>query len=242
MKIILNDINILKSPFEAITKIVHEIHMEIDSEGIRADAIDSSHVTFVHLNISEEGFDVFEVEKPQKICFDTEEFLKYLKRVGKDSLLELSVDANYLIIHSEGNTNKTFKLKLIEMDDMVPGIPEIDYPMTVDMPTKIFKEICMDIIEFSQKIRISNDGNIIRFDAFGDFTDAEIEYVFQNNKGEQYSSVYDLEKIKNMLKADKFAKHTLLSYGNDMPLRVDMEAVDENQNLSFLLAPRIEEE
>lgn len=242
MKIICSDINILKSSFEAISKIVLEVSMEIDSDGLRVNAIDPSHVTFVHLDINEYEFDVFECETPRKICFVTDEFLKYLKRTSKDSVLELSVDGNYLMMRSEGATNKTFKLKLLEDEILVPDLPGIDYPISIDMPTKIFKEVCSDISEFSPKVQISNKGNLIDFVAYGDFTDAEIEYVYQNDYKEQYSSVYDMEKIKDMLKADKFAKTTYLSWGNDMPLLVEMKSENGNQCLEFLLAPRIEEE
>lgn len=242
MKIICSDVNILKSSFEAISKIVAEVQVEIDSDGMRLNAINPSHTTFVHLNINKSEFDVFECDVPRKIAFTTDDFLKYLKRVGRNDLLELSADEKYLTIHSEGNTNKTFKLKLIEIDYAVPDFPELEFSMNVDMDTKIFKEICTDIVDFSQKLRIYNEGNIIMFEAFGDFVDAEIEYVCSNDAKQQYASIYDLEMIKDMLKADKFASKTTLSYGDDMPLLVDMKSENENQNLCFLLAPRIEEE
>ena len=216
--------------------------MEIDSDGLRVDAIDPSHVTFVHLDINEYEFDIFECERPMKICFTTDEFLKYLKRINKDSIMELTVDDNYLTIKSEGNTNKTFKLKLIDLEYDTPPLPEIEYPITIDMDTKLFKEIVKDIEGFSQKVKIYNKGNFIRFEAFGDFSDVEIEYVYQNSISDTFSSVYDLEKISDMLKADKFATKTHLSWGQDMPLLVEMKSENENEVLSFLLAPRIEEE
>ena len=242
MRIVCSDLNIFKSSFEAISKIVNEIEMEVDSDGIRVNAIDPSHVTFVHLDINESEFDIFECEKPQKICFTTDEFLKYLKRMNKDSLLELSIDENYLIIHSEGATNKTFKQKLIEIDNSVPDLPKIEFPISVGIETKLFKEICKDIDGFSQKVQISNEGNCIKFIAYGDYTDAEVEYVYQNDITNTFSSVYDLEKIMVMLKADKFAKETVISWGETMPLLVDMKSGDGNQTLTFMLAPRIEED
>ena len=245
-KILCSDINIFKASFEAVCKIVNEVQMEIDSDGIRLNAIDPSHVTFVHLNIDEYEFDRYECAKPLKICFDTNEFLKYLKRIGKDSLMELSADANYLIIRAEGTTNETFKLKLIEIDDSIPPIPTIEYPNTFKVPTTLFKEIIKDISEFSQKIKITNKENDIKFIAYGDFADAEIQYTstdtVNDNLPENCSAVYDVVKIEPMLKADKFAKTTSISWGNDMPIFIEMKSENEKQELSFLLAPRIEVE
>jgi len=242
IRIICSDVNLFKSSFEAISKIVYEVQMEIDSDGIRLNAIDSFHIMFVHLEIKEKEFDLLECDKPMKIQFETEPFLKYLKRMNKDSTLELRVDGNYLIIHSEGKTNKTFKLKLLDTEIVPPSLPELDYPLTLNIPLKVFKEICSDILEFSHRIKISNNGNIIKFESFGDFADVEIEYEYPDTIQDSYASIYDLEKIKTMLKADKFATKTFISFGNNSPILVEMKSDNNTQNLSFLLAPRIEDE
>lgn len=242
MRIVCSDTGIFKSSFEAISKIVNEVQMEIDSKGVRVDAIDSSHVTFVHLDIDEYEFDVFDCDKPERIYFDSGEFLKYLKRVNKDSILELSIDGPYLIIHSEGVTTKKFKLKLLDVENPVPSLPEIEYQISIEMPTKLFKEICGDIVDFSQKLKIKNEGNIIKFESFGAFVDSEIEYIYQNDISESYSSVYDIYKIKDIMKADKFASNINISFGNDMPILFEMKNENEKQKLDFILAPRIEED
>lgn len=242
IKIICSDITVFKSSFEAVSKIVTEVQLEIDSDGIRLNAIDPSHITFVHLELEKDCFDIFECTKPSKISFVTDEFLKYLKRIGKDSLLELGVDANYLIIRAEGRTNKTFKLKLLDIENNVPNLPEIEYPNKFMMDTKLFKEVCLDIVEFSHKLQIYNEGSVVYFEAFGDFTDAKIEYDSNQKLSEDCSSVYDLEKIKDMLKADKFATQTSVSFGDNLPLLLEMSNDEETQRLNFLLAPRIEDE
>ena len=45
----LSDSNILKTSFDAISSIVDEVQIQTDSEGMRLDALDRSHITFVHL-------------------------------------------------------------------------------------------------------------------------------------------------------------------------------------------------
>lgn len=241
-RIVCSDINLFKSAFGAIANIVNEVEMEIDSDGIRLNAIDGSHVTFVHLNIDEPSFDLYECDKPHKIRFDTDEFLKFIKRANKDSILELSIDSNNLVIRFEGLTNKTFKLRLMDVESDVPPMPDIEYPVRLALETKLFKEIVTDIDNFSQKLEIHNDNEKVLFTAMGDFCDAEIEWEHGQNIRESCKSIYDLSKIKEMLKADKFSNNCYLLYGSDMPLRVDLQSPDENEILSFLLAPRIEEE
>lgn len=241
-KIVCSDINLFKSSFEAINKTVHEISMEVDSDGIRVNSMDPSHTTFIHLGINEPEFDVYECDKPRKINFSTDDFLKYLKRINKNSKLELIIDDIFLTISGKGNTTKTYKMKLLDIESDIPSFPELEYSMSINMPTKMFGEICNDISEFSQKVKIYNEGNCIYFDSYGSYVDTKLEYNYQNTPGQTYTSIYDIEKIKPILKAEKFAPTTFISYGENMPILIEMKSENENQNLSFLLAPRIEED
>ena len=50
-KAVLSDSNVLKTSFEAISSIVDEVQMQADSDGLRLDALDRSHITFVHLEL-----------------------------------------------------------------------------------------------------------------------------------------------------------------------------------------------
>ena len=243
MKLICSDVNLLKAPFEALSNVVTTVRMDVDSDGLRIDAIDSAHIMFVHLDVKPLLFDIYECSKPSKLVFQTDEFLKYLKRVSKDSILELTVDDPYLVLRAEGETNKTFKLKLLDEEDNTPSLPEIEYPMEVCLDTKLFKEIYQDIHPFSQKLAIANEGRTILFKGVSDFSDVCIQYVDADAPlpRENYSSIFDLDKIGNMLKADKFAHEASLRFGSDIPLLVELKD-DEYRNLSFLLAPRIEED
>ena len=55
----LSDSNILKTSFDAISSIVDEVQLQTDSEGVRLNALDRSHITFVHLELKASLFDEF---------------------------------------------------------------------------------------------------------------------------------------------------------------------------------------
>ena len=63
----LNNSNILKTSFDAISSIVDEVQIQTDSEGMRLDALDRSHITFVHLELKASLFDEFICDEPEKI-------------------------------------------------------------------------------------------------------------------------------------------------------------------------------
>ena len=207
----LSNPNILKTSFDAISSIVDEVQIQTDSEGFRLDALDRSHITFVHLELKSSLFDEFVCDEPEKINIDTDEFMKVLKRSKSTDRVIMSLDEGNFIITFEGEAKRTFKIRLID----------IEY----ESPTTLMVD--------SEKFRAS---------AEGEFGDANIEYIHGEKIDTEAKSVFSLEKIREMLKADKFSEMAIINLGTDIPLYLTLRRVDGEGELSFLLAPRIESE
>ena len=79
-KAILGDSNILLTSFKAISSIVPEVQIQASENGLKLDALDQSHITFVHLELNIELFDEYKCDSPVTINVDTEELMKVLKR------------------------------------------------------------------------------------------------------------------------------------------------------------------
>ena len=208
----LSNPNILKTSFDAISSIVDEVQIQTDSEGFRLDALDRSHITFVHLELKSSLFDEFVCDEPEKINIDTDEFMKVLKRSKSTDRVIMSLDEGNFIITFEGEAKRTFKIRLIDMD------------------------------LFSDKITLMVDSEKFRASAEGEFGDANIEYIHGEKIDTEAKSVFSLEKIREMLKADKFSEMAIINLGTDIPLYLTLRRVDGEGELSFLLAPRIESE
>ena len=204
----LSNPNILKTSFDAISSIVDEVQIQTDSEGFRLDALDRSHITFVHLELKSSLFDEFVCDEPEKINIDTDEFMKVLKRSKSTDRVIMSLDEGNFIITFEGEAKRTFK----------------------------------DMDLFSDKITLMVDSEKFRASAEGEFGDANIEYIHGEKIDTEAKSVFSLEKIREMLKADKFSEMAIINLGTDIPLYLTLRRVDGEGELSFLLAPRIESE
>ncbi|MBE6493555.1 MAG: proliferating cell nuclear antigen (pcna) [Methanosphaera stadtmanae] len=241
-KLVLSDPSIFKTSFDAISSIVDEVQIEVDSDGLRLNAIDRSHITYVHLELKESLFDIYECDKPIKLNVDTDELMKVLKRSKSDDVMELTVDEGHLILQFEGNTKRTFKVKLIDLEYEAPAQPSIEYPIKISVPIATIKDAIQDIEIVADRVAISVDEDNVIFTAIGDFADAEVEYLHGEKVQEKVRAIYAIENIKEMLKAEKFADNTYVSIGNDMPLTLSLELLNDEGELSFLLAPRIEEE
>lgn len=241
-KLILSDPSIFKTSFEAISSIVDEVQIEVDSDGLRLNVIDRSHITFVHLDLKESLFDIFQCDKPIKLNIDTEELMKVLKRSKSDDVMELTVDGGNLIVTFEGEVKKTFKVKLIDLEYDTPTPPSIEYPVKISIPIGTLKETIQDIEIVADRVEFNINQDVLKLKAVGEFADAEVEYLHGEKVLETVKAVFAIENIKEMLKAEKFADNTYIALGNDMPLTLTLELLNEEGELSFLLAPRIEEE
>lgn len=239
-KVELSDSNILKTSFDAISSIVDEVEIQTDSEGMRLDALDRSHITFVHLELKSDLFDEFICDVPEKINIDTDEFMKVLKRAKSQDKVILSVDEGNLIITFEGEATRTFKIRLIDMEYDTPVPPQLDHPTSVQIPFSLLKDSINDIDIFSDKILLRIDSENFTASADGEFGDASIEYIHGEKINEEVKSLFSLDKIREMLKADRFSNVAEISLGNDMPLLLSLEMVTGDGELSFLLAPRLE--
>ena len=238
----LSNPNILKTSFDAISSIVDEVQIQTDSEGFRLDALDRSHITFVHLELKSSLFDEFVCDEPEKINIDTDEFMKVLKRSKSTDRVIMSLDEGNFIITFEGEAKRTFKIRLIDIEYESPTPPQLNSPTKFEIPFNLLKDSIQDMDLFSDKITLMVDSEKFRASAEGEFGDANIEYIHGEKIDTEAKSVFSLEKIREMLKADKFSEEAEISLGTDMPLSLTLNMVTGDGKLSFLLAPRLEQD
>lgn len=236
----LSDSNILKTSFDAISSIVDEVQIQTDSEGLRLEALDRSHITYVHLELKSSLFDTYICDEPEKINIDTDELMKVLKRSKSNDRVLLTLDEGSFIITFEGEATRTFKIRLIDMEYETPVPPEIEYPTEIEVPFTLLKDSINDIDIFSDKIALTVNEEKLIAAAEGDFGDASIEYIHGERITTSVKSLFSLEKIREMLKADKFSDIAKIRLGDDMPLNLSLVMVTGDGELSFLLAPRLE--
>jgi proliferating cell nuclear antigen len=243
INLVTDEPNKIKSIFTSIEEVVDEVIIEVDSDAWVLNALDRSHITFVKLLLTKDYFTEYSCPEPVKLAVDTKELLKVLKRGKSDDTLTLQADEGHLIIIFKNmDLRRTFKIKLIDLDYEPPQAPDLEWPSTVKLPFSTFKDAISDIEVMDNKVAMSVDEDKIYMDAEGDFGDAKFEYLHGEKIEKKVRSVFSLEKIKFMLKTDKFSDEVTLGLGVDMPLLLILNDVDENGFLRYMLAPRIEQE
>ncbi len=240
-KLVTYDINIIKSAFAGITEVVDEIQIQLDDEGLRLNALDKPHMVFVHLELKSSVFDEYSIHGPLSLNIDTVEFMKVLNRCKPKDILTLESDGDNIIITFEGESTRTFKIRLIDLEYEAPVPPSIDYDFQVELPVTLLKDALSDISVFSDKLHIRREveDNHIYIDGNNDFGETSTKYELDIIGNAKVDSTYNLEKIKEFMKSEKFSNMITIKSGVNIPLIIEFEC--NGGVLSYLLAPRIEQ-
>lgn len=241
MKLVSNDLKTFRDVFNGVGNIIDEIIIEVDNDGVRVDGLDKAHISFVSLKIDNDWFDEFYCDEVDKICVDAGELIKVLKRGKVDDTLILEVDNNDLVLIFDGESRRTFKIRLIDVTYESPMPPKLDYDVDFELSYNLLKDCVGDVSVYSDKIRLRVNNDKLFISGGGEFGCVDNEYLLGNNFDNDVSSVFAINRLNDMMKCN-LNGFVGLRLGNDMPLSLYCVNDSEDIMISFILAPRIERE
>ena len=241
-KLELIDNNIFKTIFGSVASIIDEVTLIADNDGLRMRALDKDHITFISLDLEYRLFDEYQCDVPEKINIDAGQFDKILKKCKSSDILQLNVDEGNLIVIFEGDASRKFNLRLIDMEYESQAPPIIDHPINLTIPSELLRESLNDMSLFNDKIIFTVDQDYLKIRAEGMKGEGEIKFIHGCNVQETCQSIFNNDKLKDILKASKFRKTCTLNLGDNIPLKITFELETCDGQLSYLLAPRLETE
>ena len=240
MKFEISNNKIIRDSLETVCIIIDELCFEADSEGIRLRALDKSHISCIDMEWKSILFDTYQCSEPCSFTVDASELLKIIKRIKPDDVLSLGLDEGNLILKYNGDSTRTFKLRLIDVEYETPTPPTVEYPVTLQIPVDVFNDAIVDAELYGEKISLSVDNDYFITSADGEFGVNHNRYLHGESIGDYVKSTYSIPKIKEMLKAKGLSHEVRLGLGNDLPLTLEYHSPTNDYKLGFLLAPRIE--
>ena len=231
---------IVKDCLETVCIIIDELCFEADSDGLRLRALDKSHISFIDMEWKSILFDTYQCSEPCSFTVDASELLKIIKRIKPDDVLSLGLDEGNLILKYNGDSTRTFKLRLIDVEYETPVPPTVNYPVHLSIPTDVFNDAITDAELYGEKISLSCDNDYFITSADGEFGVNHNRYLHGENIGDYVKSTYSIPKIKEMLKGKGLSHEVRLGLGDDLPLTLEYHSPTNDYKLGFLLAPRIE--
>jgi proliferating cell nuclear antigen len=249
-KLKMADAKLLRDMVTSISILVDEATFKIDSEGLKLRAMDPSRVAMIDFEWPKTIFEEYTCTEPTKMCINITEFLKLLKRAGKDEIVELSLDekTGKLQIAITGKYARNFTMPTLEASEEEVPTPKITFNVKAKATTEGLSQAIEDAQLVSDHVKIEADPDKLVFVASGDLMGATItlqkgsDALLDLEAKEHQKATFSLSYLTEIIKAASATSDiATLEFSSDMPVKLDFHQPKEGK-LSFYLAPRIETE
>lgn len=247
----------LRKIIDSIKDLVKQVNLEASLNGLSLQAMDSAHVSLVSLMLKEDGFDTYRCDKTMTLGIDLNDLGKILKMSGNEDTVSLKADeeSSFLtIVFENKKTEKVseFQLNLLNIDSDSLGIPETEYPTSVEMSSSEFVKTCKELMSLSDTIKVdiqsdkeavlsyngkTGQGKVRLRKHLSDKDDDAINITCE----EEISSNYGLNYLNSFSKASSLSSRVVLEFSTKYPLRISYE-VENLGWIKFYLAPKMDED
>ncbi|MFA4647153.1 DNA polymerase sliding clamp [Pyrococcus kukulkanii] len=232
---------------ETASRLIDEAAFKVTEEGISMRAMDPSRVVLIDLNLPTSIFSKYEVDGEETIGVNMDHFKKVLKRgKAKDTLILRKGEENFLEISLQGTATRTFRLPLIDVEEIEVDLPDLPFTAKVVVLGEVLKEAVKDASLVSDSLKFIAGENEFIMRAEGETQEVEIKLTLEDEGlldlevQEETKSAYGVSYLADMVKGIGKADEVTIKFGNEMPMQMEYYIRDEGR-LIFLLAPRVEE-
>ncbi len=246
MKLTLAEPSYLKESINIISDLVNEARFKVNKDAMELVAMDPANVAMVIFKLLSSCFTEYDIKDETEIAINLGNLKQILRRVGSNDMLSLELtEDNKLSIKLRGATTRTFNLPIIEIEEKEQKIPDLQFPITVTMPSSTLTGVIEDADIVAESVTFEVEKGSFTVHAAGDLSQAKIEVKESENikieSTEKVKAKYSIEYLKKMIGASKLSENVEIRFNKDYPLKIDFKAVDKLL-LSFILAPRVENE
>lgn len=245
----LEEVSLIKDSMKTISDLISEGLFQLTEDGVKLIAADPAMVALVDFKMEEEVFEEYELDEETKVGLNLENFYSILRRANSDDTITLSVqeEGSKFEIKMENSSTRNFSLPILNLsEDDIPSTDNLDFNVTAELETTVLENAIKDALVVGDSVTISSNGSNLQIAAEGDqsnvdFTIEEGSEGIMDIEGTEASSMFSLDYLNSMVGAKKISEVMELRLGDDFPARLNFE-VPEKARLSFVLAPRIEED
>ncbi|OIO81797.1 proliferating cell nuclear antigen (pcna) [Candidatus Pacearchaeota archaeon CG1_02_32_132] len=242
MKLKLEDPRLLGNMIGIISELVTEVRLKINKQGMNLVAVDPASVAMVYFSIPAELFKTFEVERDEVLGVNLDNLKNILRRCGLGSSITLEKgEENILNISIQDKVKRDFSIALIDIEGEEKEMPEWQFDSVIKMDADAFVDVVEDCRVVSDACTFIAEPNKFIIEAKGlhsaraEFSSDEVEIHSGNS-----SARFSLEYLAKFIKGAKISNKAVLNFSDNHPMRINFPT--GNVMLSFILAPRVEQE
>ena len=242
MQLKLDNPKLLADMISIISEVVTEVKLKITKEGVSLNAIDPANVAMVYFKIPADLFSQFELQNDELLGVNLESLKAVLRRCQLGSALTLSKEDNRLKLSIHDRVKRDFNLALIDIDSEEKEMPVWEFKSVIKMDADSFVEVIEDCSIVSDACTFIAEPTKFVIEAKGPLNSARAE--FSSDEVEIHSDFssarFSLEYLNKFIKGSKISATVSINFSDNHPMRINFPT--GNVMLSFILAPRIEQE
>jgi proliferating cell nuclear antigen len=240
---------VLKKIIDAIKDLVTDVNIDATPTGISLQAMDSSHVALVALQLQSQGFSSYRADRSMTLGVSITNLAKVLKLAGNEDAVILrheedSTSLQIIFENSRSDKKTEFSLNLITLDSEHLGIPETNYTSEISMNSFDFTKLCRELHSLSETVTIEASTSYVKFSIDGEVGNGTIQIQTnhkEDTKAEKVCLSFALRYLNMFNKASTLCNFVKLMLATETPLVVEYE-IETLGTLKYYLAPKINED
>ena len=145
MKLTLAEPKYLKDSVSIISDLVNEARFLVKKNAIELVAMDPANVAMVIFKLLSSSFVEYKVDEETEIAINLTSLKQVLKRSKPSDMITLEMEENKLKITFKGVTTRTFYLPIIELEESNSKIPDLKFPVTIQMGSSMLVDAVDDV-------------------------------------------------------------------------------------------------
>ncbi|MBN1923893.1 MAG: DNA polymerase sliding clamp [Nanoarchaeota archaeon] len=247
MKIVMNDVTLLRDSLDAISGLINEATFEFSPKGMVLKAIDPAVVAMTVLQMLPTCFTQYEVPSNVKLTVNLDYFLEVLKRARQSDkvIIELQSETGSLKISMKGSMNREFVVALLENPEKEQKIPVPEFVGEIILDNNVLREAVKNCQMVSDCALFTVTPNKFVISASGDLNNVKQELTKDSpalknlTYKEEQSSKYSLEYLEKIMRGDKVSEDTRIRFKTNYLMEIEYKTQDK-LSLAFILAPRVD--
>jgi len=249
---------LFKSTFACFVNEVSDCLLHFDQNGMRVQAMDSSHVSMVMLNfIASEMFNEYKCTEPTSLGVSVKSLMTVLKLSDKKTTVTLiqnepnNSKLTIGIVSDDKKINFLFDLNLMDIETDELTVPDnlVGWKVVVDFTD--ITSVTKNMSEFGDSMSLcfgTSTNNELLYQVEGDTGTVTGKIIVQSAEWSDTSTApndavsmkVSMRYLKNYLACRDISDKVELLMGNDIPLCVSYR-LSEQSVLGFFIAPKMEE-
>ncbi len=235
----------LQETLDSVSVLVDECKIRLEETEVSIRAVDPANVGMVDLTLDAEAFESYQADGGI-IGVDLTRLENIAGMADKGQLVELELDeqTRKLEIRIDG---LEYTLALIDPDSIrqEPDIPDLDLPAEISLAGREIDRAvtAAEMVSDHIALGVNAETEVFYVDAEGDTDDVHVEMTADDLIGLESGpahSLFSLDYLSDMNKAIPKDAEVTVELGEEFPVKMHFNIAEGNGRVTYMLAPRIQ--